>query len=288
MMLRNLLPMLCPCVLLVCCDKPGSSDTNKGDDLPAPPGPRGGHAPRELSPGSPAALRMILQTADRIQAPAAREKALADVAWSALEVDPELASEAFLKLPAGSTEKIRLIQHYAMRLAELGPDAALEWAATLETEQEISAAHSQIALVVAETDPQRAANLLSESGVFGREFDVAVVQVLQRWAIQSPSDAAAWTIMFPPGPAREAGIKTIATQWLPRDAPAAFGWMAALDGAEVRKEAALALEETLLQQPKDIRDAWLQHADAQLQSELEQQREQAIRNIGDNIPPTAP
>jgi hypothetical protein len=61
-------------------------------------------------------------------------------------------------LPTDSAEKIRLIQHYSRRLAEQNPDKALAWTATHGTEQEIAAAHGQIAWVLAETDPPRAAN----------------------------------------------------------------------------------------------------------------------------------
>jgi hypothetical protein len=231
---------------------------------------------------------MIMKAAIGLEAPAAREKALADVAWNALEIDPDLARDAFLQLPLDSAEKIRLIQHYAMRLAEQDPDEALAWAGTLGSEQEIAAANGQVAVVLAENDPHRAANLLSESGVVGREFDVAVVQVLQRWAAQSPPAAAAWAITFPPGAAREAGIKIIVAQWAQSDVQATFSWMTGLQDENVRREAALAMEEALLQEPQDIRDAWLQHADADTLIELEQHYEQAMREVGDNVPPPPP
>lgn len=283
-MIRRSLTLLGSGLLLVCCDKPSSSDVRKDAAAPTAPAARGGHAPREPAPGTPAPLRTVFESAVKIESPAAREKAFADVAWSALEIDPELALEAFQQLPAGSTEKIRLIQHYAMRLAEQDPDEALAWAATLGTEREIAAARGEIALVIAETDPERAANLLSESGIVGREFDVAVVQVIQRWAAKSTSNAAAWVIMFPPGEARQAGIKIIVEQWLPRDAPTAFDWLGTLQDEGLRKETVRAMEGVILQQPQDIRDGWLQHADARIQSELEQQHEQAIKDIGDNLP----
>ena len=228
---------------------------------------------------------MALKSAESIQSPEAREKIIAEVAWNALEIDPELAREAFGQLPAGSSEKIRLAQHFAMRLAEQNPDEALAWAKSLDTEQEIAAASGQIALVLAETDPQRAANLLSESGIVGHEFDVAVVQVLQRWAAKSAPDAAAWTVSFPPGPARAAGISLIVSQWAQADAAAVFTWMDALQDEAVRKDAVFAMEKALLQQAQSVRDGWLQHADSQTRLELEAQRELAMEEVGDNVPP---
>lgn len=272
-------------LLLVCCDKPGSSDISDDEPTSNTNIPRRRHALREPAADQPAALRELFEMALAIESPAARDKALADVAWNALESDPELAQQAFEQLPADSPEKIRLIQHSAMRLAEQNPDEALEWADALGTEQEIAAAKGQIALAMAETDPLRAANLLSESGIAGREFDVAVVQVIQRWAAKSAPDAAAWVSSFPQGAAREAGIRIIAEQWLPRDAPSAFEWFSTLQDAALRQETARAMEGVILQQPADIRDTWLQHADSRIRSELEQQRDQAIKDVGDNIPP---
>lgn len=226
---------------------------------------------------------MALKMAEASESPEVREKTIADLAWSALEIDPDLAREAFLRLSDSHPEKIRLAQHFAMRLAEQSPEEALAWADALSSEPEIAAAKGQIAIVLAEVDPQRAANLLSESGIVGHEFDIAVVQVLQRWAAKSAPDAAAWAISFPPGPARTAGISLIASQWAKADAAAAFRWMHGLQDEGVRKEAVLAMEMALLQQSEDVRDAWLQHADSETRSELESQREAAMKEIGDNV-----
>lgn len=282
------LPMLLwPGLLLVCCDKPGEADTRKGESAAAPRVARGGHAPRPSPAGSMEELRTTLNEAGKIEKPEARDKALAEVAWNALELDPELAREAFQQLPADSAEKIRLIQHSAMRLAEQNVDEALAWAATLGSERESAAAYGQIALFLAETDPQRAANLLSESGVAGRAMDVATVEVIQRWAAKSPPDAAAWVELFPPGAAREAGFKTIMNEWTKTAAPAAMSWLGALQDPAIRNEAALAMEETLLQQPQQVRDDWLQHADDRTRTELQQLESEALKEVGDNVPPPA-
>ncbi|MCE9518711.1 MAG: hypothetical protein K8R87_03995, partial [Verrucomicrobia bacterium] len=238
----------------------------------------------EQAPITPAALRANLETDLKIESPAAREKALAIVAWNALDIDPDLASEAFLKLRTDSVEKIRLIQHYAMRLAEQDMEAAIAWARNAGSELEIAAASSQIAIVLSETDPRRAAVLLSETGVDGRDFDVAVVQVLQRWATQSAADAAAWAASFQPGAARQAGITHIVSQWMLTDAPAAFGWLNAIKDRVVRKEALLAIEKFILQQPRVSHDTWLQYADSKTRKELDLQRQAALAEVGHNVP----
>jgi hypothetical protein len=286
--IRHFLILLCSCLLLVCCDKPARTDARKDESATTARKPGRGHAQRETNNAGPASLRSIYGAALAIESPETREKALADVAWSALETDPYLAHQAFLKLPADSPGKIRLIQHYAMRLAEQSPDEALAWAETLGTEQEIAAANGIIAVAIAETDPQRAANLLSETGIVGREFEVTLVQVIQRWAAQSPQEAGTWVSSFPVGAARAAGVRVIAGQWLQRDARAAFDWLGGMKDAELRKETARAMEGIILQQPRDIREAWLQHADASIHNELKQQLAPAIEDVGDNIPPPQP
>ena len=157
-----------------------------------------------------------------------KNRALAAAIWDALELEPELALQGLQKLTAGSEEKNRLLQHFAMRLTEKNVDEAVLWATALETEEEKSLAFGKIALVLSAKEPERAAHLLSDSGVAGREFDVAVVQVVQRWAAQAPADAAAWVGLFDPGDARRAGLKEIVAVWTRDDPEAAFSWIAAI------------------------------------------------------------
>ena len=272
---------------LVSCDKPAPPNTRSGETEAAPRIRNDTRPPRVDAPDPQEELRLALKAASELAVPAARDQAIAEIAWNALETDPDLAREAFQQLPADSVEKIRLIRHFAMRLAEQNLDEALTWAATLGTEKEIAAAHGQIALVISNTEPERAAKLLSDSGVAGREFDVSVVQVVQRWAATSPPDAAAWVALFPPGKFRQAGIQTVVSQWATTDAPATLAWMATLQDEALRKETALAMAQALLQQPPEVRDAWLQHADAGILGEIEQQRDQAVKAAGKQVPPAS-
>ena len=279
--MRRSLPILWLCLILAGCEKPAPAGESVSTAAPAPPSGSRGHEPREPAPPAP---REILEAAYKLESASEREKAIASVAWNAIETDPELAHEAFLKLPPDSPERMRLVQHYAMTLAESDVDAALAWAEALGSESEIAAAKQHIALAIAETDPRRAAQLVSESAIAGRDLDVAVVQVIQRWAVKSAPEAAAWVAAFPSGAAREAGIRSVAERWLPADAKAAFAWLGGIKDAEIRNEAARAMEGIILQQPENIRNAWLEHADAGIREELDRQRGQALLDVGDNIP----
>lgn len=292
-MMRLVLKLLLPSLLLACCEKPSSSGNPSQDSVSSRQPAKDGSG-RNLSssirekpetPDTPETLREKLEATAAIESSEERFRTIASAAWNALEIDPKLASEAFLQLPENNPERIRLIQHYAMRLAEQNHQEAVEWANSLESDLESSTALSQIALAIAESDPRRAANILSESGMEGREFDVAITQVVQRWAAQSPPDAAGWVSLFPQGAARETGIRMIVEQWLPRDTPTAFAWLEGIKDPQLRKETARAMEGVILQQKQEVRDEWLKHAKPGIQAELDQQRDQAIKDVGDNIPP---
>jgi hypothetical protein len=299
--MRLLLTLLCSGLFLVCCKKQDKPVTRNDATLSTSRVTKDRHSQRDRFPDKPAApdgtalvdppsdtsaaLQVALQAAIEIESPADRSKAIAELAWNAIENFPDIASQAFLQLPEGSEEKRRLIQHYAMRLAEQDLAEALSWASSLGSEQEIAVANAQIALVIAESDPYRAANLLSESGLINRDFDVAVVQVVQRWAAQSPADASAWVTQFPSGAAREAGIRMISEQWLPRDASAAFAWLSTTTDTKLRSEIARAMEGILLKSPKEKQDLWRQKASPSLQEELLQQRSNAMLDVGNDLPP---
>jgi hypothetical protein len=249
-------------------EQTGPVSTKSQRSRPEAPAPAGGN------------LRPDFEKAKEIADPAGRDEALARVAWDAMELDPPLAREAFGLLPAESPEKIRLIQHYAMRIAAADLTEALTWADSFGSEKETAAARCRIALVLSETDPQQAAELLSESAMVDRESDVAIVQVLQRWAGKTPPAAAAWVADFPEGPAREAGIKAVVSPWLEQDAKAAFDWIAALDG-DLRKEAVLALSNVLDEETEDAGKKIIDAAPPDVRGWIQLQRKEA----GHDAPP---
>lgn len=124
---------LCSGLCLVSCDKPDAQTNReeKADFSKNTPGKRmlrGATEERHL------AYDEQIKSALRIESRGSRDKMLADIAWNAMEIDPQAAHEAFHYLPEGGAEKIRLIQHYAMRLAERNPDEAIEWSETFENE----------------------------------------------------------------------------------------------------------------------------------------------------------
>lgn len=187
-----------------------------------------------------------------------------------METDPDLSARAFERLAIDSTERLRLIQHFAMRRAEADPEDALKWSESLGSEKEISVARCQIALVLAESDPHQAAGLLSEHGIEGREFDVALVQVIQRWAAQSPAAAAGWAVNFRAGEARTASIREIVGRWIEADPTAVFAWKSGLSDPSIRQDVTAALVDAAAVAPEDSPPSWLDSAD--------EETRQALRN----------
>ncbi len=214
------------------CDKP----EKQAPDTAAPTTKREVRPQRTTPPDIGKRLRSALAEADGIDSPEEREKALAAVAWDALEHDPALSRETLEKLTPGGPERVRLLQHLALRMAEENADEALRWADSFSSEVEKSAACGQIALALSESDPHRAANLLSESGIEGRAFDVVAVQVIRRWAAQSPADAAKWVELFPPGESRATGIQMLVSEWIATDEPAVTAWRSTVRDESIRSE----------------------------------------------------
>lgn len=262
-------------LLLVSCDKP--RQVAKAPDSPAA-APRSTGTKRPASrdlPTSREKLRASFDAAVEIATPEEKNRALAAAVWDALELEPELAREGLRQMTTGSEEKNRLIEHFAMRLGEQNVDEAVQWATALESDEEKSLAFGKIALVLSEKEPERAAHLLSDSGIAGREFDVAVVQVVQRWAQESPADALAWVVMFDPGEARSAGLKEAISIWATDDPQAAFSWVTAIQDEAIRGEAAQKTAEAILDQPESLQAQWLGLATPDIRKRFEKLKSKA-------------
>lgn len=268
-MLARLLTLLGLGLLLASCDRPRKSATERAQQPAAPRLTKSARPAPEDPPQTRDSVRAAFKAAAEIASPEEKNRALAAAIWEAMDLEPELARQGLHQLTAGSEEKSRLIQHFAMRLAEHNVDDAVQWAAALETEEEQSQAFGRIAMVLADQEPARAAHLLSDSGLAGRDFDVAVVQVVQRWAAQSPSAAAAWVVLFDPGEARSAGLRETIGVWVRKDAQAAFSWIAAVQDAQTREDAVTGMVETMMNQPASERMKLLELAPPEIRTRFE-------------------
>jgi hypothetical protein len=230
---------------------------------------------RDELAATPVELREMMKRAVAIQSLQEREQALQEIVWNAIEIDPDLAQEAFLQMTPGSEEKNQLIQHFAMTLAGENHEAAMQWAAGLKNDQEEALALNSIALVLSENDPVKAAQILLDSGVAGRDLDVAVVQVIQRWADISPTDAAAWVQLFDSGEARQAGLKAIISTWIRADPRGTMSWISSLQRPEIYQDATLGMAETIFDLPKSEQEEMLQIAAPEVRAHFEKLKSSA-------------
>lgn len=273
---RHILPSLG--LLLISCDKPKENSAIAENETSPSRITKSVRTPQsEDLMVTPAQLRETMRQAAEITSPKERDQALQEVIWDALEPDPELAREGFKQLTSGSPERNQFIQHFALRLAEASLEQAVEWAATLENDQEKSLAYENIALVLAESEPEKAAQMLSDSGVAGRDFDVAVVQVVQRWAASSPANAAAWVSLFDDGEARRAGLKTVVATWSRTDPQATMAWLASLQNPSIHQEASTGMAETILELPESRQDELLRLVSPEIRARFEKLKAEAKR-----------
>jgi hypothetical protein len=201
--------------------------------------------------------------------PGGREKALEQIAWNAIDVDPDLSRQAFAELPADSTARAKLAAHFAMRLAESDPGQALEWARGLGASERVEAI-SRIAVVISTNEPERATALISEELPPGRPRDRAAVQVVQHWSQETPSAAAGWIGTFPPGEARSAGLKLALARWLDTDASSAATWIAGRDDEALKLESLKAVADHLRSSDASVKAARLAaFSDPEIRSQLE-------------------
>lgn len=275
-----------PLLLISCEEKEGPANSQYGG-TPAKEGkpePRATKSDRRNFAQKKAAASQRLadlDAADAIPSPEDRNRAIAKWVWDTYELDPGLANEGFERLTPGSEEKNRLLQHFAMRLAEKDSGEAASWAATLEGDEEKSLAYGRIAVVLSETDPESAARLLSDSGMAGKEFDVAVVHVVQQWAGSSPESAADWVTRFNASESRKAGLKAITSVWMTANPEASIAWMSSLPSKQIREEALSGFAEAVLEQPPILREMTLNKATPEMRSRFEE-LERRAREEEDN------
>jgi hypothetical protein len=104
-----------------------------------------------------------------------------------------------------SPDRDELIQRAAAEWALTAPTAARDWALQITDENLRTKTLSAIAIAWADSDPASAATLAVEQLPPGRLEEDAIVSIIQRWAQQSPKQAAAWVDTF-----QESELKTSA------------------------------------------------------------------------------
>ncbi|MES2476822.1 MAG: hypothetical protein V4640_13645 [Verrucomicrobiota bacterium] len=265
-------------LLLLSCEKKPQDSSSADTHAAANPPVKQRLSATERSSVTRSGLRQSLDQATGMQASPTRDHALESLAEDAMELDAELALEAFDQLTPDGPVRTRLVGHLAMRLAEKDIGNATQWAGSLQDETEKSLAFGNVALVLSAEDPAAAARLLSDSGIPSRDFDVAVVQVIQRWAATSPAEAAAWVQLFDASEARSAGLREIASAWADRDAPAAYAWIFTIQDPSIRAEAIHGMAEAIQERPAEDQRQLLRSAPKEIRLHHEKLTAEAEEN----------
>lgn len=282
--MKNIFLLISITVALGSCDKDRDTDHAKETPdsnqrvrrLERPPGE---------SQGTRGRLRASLEAAKELQDPEERGRAITEVGWNALESAPDIAAEAIRELPAGWAQTTELIQSCVPHLMMRSPDAASAWSDSLRDPSLVAMARDQIAITVAETEPQRAMQLLGDYNRAGGESDQAMVQVLQIWTVKAPEEAAVWASRLPAGESRNTRIKTIVSTWLLSDPAASTAWVASLREPNLRLESTRFMVESLQGYPSFIRESMLESADSGIRDEIERQIELQQPTQEDGIVP---
>lgn len=263
-------------VFLVSCDQKNETDMSDTDGSSGPRITRAKRPAREKIPSRMDELKVELQMALEHKVPEAREQSLAKLVRESIGSAPEIASEAFQKLPVDCEERMKTIRFLADIYARNNPSEALTWAATLGSAQETQVAREVISVILAATDPKGAAMVLLETGKTIHELNEPATEVLSNWAAETPGEAVAWAFKQAPGGCRNMAIHTVLSQWIQVDSKAAFSWTASLENPSVKNEAVSVLAYALSEQPESSHEALLETADSELRTLLQQQFDQVI------------
>ena len=221
-------------------------------------------------------VRISYEEALVLEDSAEQQRVFAEVAWDAIELDPELAQEAFARLETGTEASKRLIGHFVMRLADEDPVAAVEWARGLEDPAERSEGLGRAAVVIANQEPQLAGDLVVNEMEPGRSRDRSAVQVVQRWSQSNPEAALSWAESLDSRPARQAGMSEAVGRWMSRDESAVVSWLVAVETEQARAEAVLAVADALGRMPDEESQRIIGLLDGELRERVEARVEHGL------------
>lgn len=151
-----------------------------------------------------------------------------EIAGSLMAENPELAVQFIDELPPGPLID-EMLRQAAMELATRSPDRALDWATRQPDEANRDLLLSAVHLVMAATDPRRAA--AETEAITNRPLRFKVlVEICQRWAQQDLATAADFVRSLPKEAAVPAAIQ-IASSWPDKDLANGVSWVGGLPEA---------------------------------------------------------
>lgn len=270
--------------LLVSCEKPAEIPSKSGAEVSNLRTTRANRPPREATSSPEKEMKDAITAALAMDPLETREQALAEIVRSEFEKNPEIATEALGHLAPGGEERAKTLRFIASYLVQLNKDQAMAWAETLTAPEDKVTAMDEITSVLSSIDPVGVAKMVLETRTGNQALSENEVSVLQNWAGSNPAEAAEWVQKLPPGEAQKTGVKTLLSQWVQMDSKAAFTWIAAIRNPTAKKQATLALAESLVETPEPIRNFLLEGVDPAIRAEIEPFVKQITQPSADETP----
>lgn len=183
--------------------------------------------------------------------------ALFAAAYEASRSEPQIALELASQF-APSPERDELVNHALSQWATVDFDLALTWAHEVPDEALRHDLLATLAIARAETDAATSAAIVATGLATGDAQSRAAVSVVQRWAQNSPAEAAAWVTEFPDVPLRQTAVENLVNLWAARDIPTATAWVNSLPNGSLRDVATIALNDFNRFPPESIEAPTLQ------------------------------
>jgi hypothetical protein len=188
-----------------------------------------------------------------------RQRALICIGFEAARAEPLTALALALELKRGA-ERDELIRHSVGEWAAIAPEAAAEWADQIEEPLLRARTLAHVATAWAEIEPRAAAKMAIEQLKPGRLQEDTVVSIVQRWAQQQPTDAAAWVTTFGEGDLRAAAFQNLVKLWGEQNAAEAGDWLKTLPPNSTRSTAIAAYVEQIAPAYPQHAQQWAEYA----------------------------
>src|SRR5579883_3160532 len=156
------------------------------------------------------------------------------VAYEAARTDPVQALDLASSRPP-TPERNDLLAHAVSQWSSMDFTNAASWALGINDPELRNRLVGTVATGAAEQNPSAAAGLVAMGVEAGPEQDRAAISVLQRWAQESPEDAAAWISNFPQAQLRTTGLNELLTAWVRQDPSGAQAWVMGLPEGELQE-----------------------------------------------------
>jgi hypothetical protein len=181
-------------------------------------------------------LEAAIRWAEGLVEDAEKNVILIEVGFEAARMHPRRAVDLAARMPP---EKLRdeLLVHAVRQWASVDASVAGAWASELPESQLRQEVLSAVAVSLSSQDGRKAAGLVAQAMVTGKEQVDASILVARNWGARQPEEAAEWISLFPDSLVREEALRGLVAGWSGRSTKAMLAWVDSLPDSPLREEA---------------------------------------------------